>query len=156
MFSDVEFLEDVIVVGENNIVIENTIVDENDKENYTPALSETSDTDADGIDTDNEDLIFLKVINMYGKILLDKAQTPSMRLKKKSAMDKVCEELPKKGIILNAAQIKKKLENLKARLKKKMDFKKTGNEPLNFKDHESFLAKMLNYIENPSISRLPC
>lgn len=132
---------DDVVIEEVEIEVGN----EEDKENDVPIE-----------DAGDDDFIFMKVLSNYGKVLLEKAQTPTLRLKKKQATEMISQQLSSLGILYSDAQIKKKLENLKSRLKKKIDVKKTGNVPITLKPHERLLADMLNYTTNPSISRLSC
>lgn len=105
---------------------------------------------------DSEDVIFVKMINKYGKPLLQKSQTPTAKAKKRQSMDQIVKHLSDAGLQYTESQIKKKMENMKTRLKKKIDSKKTGNVPIQLKPAEKILMDALDGTENPAISRLKC
>lgn len=103
------------------------------------------------------DLNFVKIIQSVGKCLLQKSLTPAMKIKKKQAMkDVVSECLSTFGIVLTEQQAKRKLDNLKARVKTKIDRKKTGNLPIVLNEADELLLNLLDAEENPSITQLPC
>lgn len=104
----------------------------------------------------DEDLVFVKLLNKYGKILLSKSQTPTAKLKKKGAMDEFVSRLASFGFVYTEPKAKKKIENMKSRLKKQLDTKKTGNIPIVLKPFENILMDALDGFDNPSISRLKC
>lgn len=102
------------------------------------------------------DFNFVRIIEMFGKCLLDKAQTPAMKKKKKHAWAKVVSEcLSLHGCQLSEQQAKRKLDNLKARVKVKVDRKKTGNIPITLNEADNLLLTILDAQENPSITQLP-
>lgn len=105
---------------------------------------------------DSEDVTFVKMINKYGKPLLQKSQTPSAKAKKKQCMDQIVKHLSVAGLQYTENQIKKKMENMKTRLKKKIDSRKTGNVPIQLKPAEKMLMDALDGTENPAISRVKC
>lgn len=99
-------------------------IEESDKENVDTINLDgefDSNFDGDGRQKD-EDLIFVKLLKEHGQSLLDKSQNPSLKLKKKTATGKISSELATLGIHVSQARVKKKYENLKARLKKKNRF----------------------------------
>lgn len=103
------------------------------------------------------DLNFVKIIKSVGKCLLEKSQTPAMKNKKKNALKLVVSEcLSKNGVQLTEQQAKRKLENLKMRVKAKTDAKKTGNKPIILNSADKLLLHLLNAEENPSITQLSC
>lgn len=61
------------------------------------------------------------------------------------------------GINLSSKQIDKKIQNIKHRMKTKIDMKKTGNCPKQkLTVAETKMFEMLDGIDNPSIAKLPC
>lgn len=113
----------------------------------------SSEEDAGG---NNDDLTFLRVLKKSGKCLVEKSQTPAMKEKKKTALKEMTVQLLDRGLEFNENQIKKKVENMKARLKKKIDSKKTGNVPIALTGTDKLLMDILEGNENPSITRLKC
>lgn len=61
-----------------------------------------------------------------------------------------------RGFEYTEIQVKKKLENMKTRLKKKIDKNKTGNVPIVLSKSERMLMDILDGNDNPSINRLSC
>lgn len=103
------------------------------------------------------DLNFVKIIESFGKCLLQKSQTPAMKKKKKQALTKVISECSSKfGVVLTEQQAKRKLDNLKSRVKLKIDRKKTGNLPISLNEADQLLLNLLDAQENPSIVQVPC
>lgn len=105
---------------------------------------------------DDSDLTFVKVLKKYGRALLLKSQTPDAKKKKTEALAAMEERLNAIGFEYPATKIKKKLENMKSRVKKKIDSKKTGNERIVLKPAEQLLLNALDAEDNPGISRLKC
>lgn len=103
------------------------------------------------------DLNFVKIIKSVGQCLLQKSQTPPMKKKKKQALQNVVSEcLSKFGTALTEQQAKRKLDNLKSRVKTKIDRKKTGNLPIKLNDADELLLALLDAEENPSITQVSC
>lgn len=104
-----------------------------------------------------DDLRFLEIIHSCGKDLLSKSQVPLVKKKKKDALQKVLDTcLSKYGVQYSEQQIKKKLENLKARVKAKTDRNKTGNKRIALNAADKFLLEMLGAENNPAINQLNC
>lgn len=104
----------------------------------------------------DEDFVFVSLLKKHGSSLLEKSQAPNAKIRKKEAIQVLIPLLAEKGYIYTETQIKKKIENMKSRLKKKIDSKKTGNEKINLKTSEKLLMDILDGYDNPSISRLAC
>lgn len=103
------------------------------------------------------DLNFVKIIQAVGKCLLQKSQTPAMKNKKQQAVKNVISEcLSQFGVVLNEKQAKRKLDNLKSRVKTKIDRKKTGNLPITLNEADQLLLDLLDAEDNPSIAQVPC
>lgn len=114
------------------------------------------DESIDEADVGDDEMVFVKCIQKVGKVLLHKSQTPPYKTKKKEALTKMVGCLAGHGITTTENKVKKKIENMKTRLKKKIDLKKTGNLPIALKPWEKLYFDILDGIENPSISRLGC
>lgn len=85
--------------------------------------------------------------------MLDKRQTPPV----KAALKKMTEHLQLEyGIDMTGAQIKKKLNNLKTRLKQRTDLKKTGNISIILTQPEGKLFDLLGGVDNPSVAPVAC
>lgn len=104
------------------------------------------------------DLNFLKIVDSVGRCFFHKSQTPAMKKKKKDALLLVSAQwwCLRNQTILSDQQVKRKLDNLKTRVKIKVDRKKTGNRAINMTDADALLMQMLDGEINPSISPLPC
>lgn len=152
MHEEEEFIDEVEI---HSLVP--SVPDDQQTQFSLPNDSDEEEEEGDGqLDAKDEDFIFVQVLKKHGKVLLEKSQTPAIRSKKKVAEENVNRELAKFGVLYTDLQTKKKIENIKGRLKKKLDSKKTGNIPVNLKPHERLLADLLDYTDNPSISRLRC
>lgn len=138
---------------EVEVLEEDESLDENQQESF--ATDDDGNINDDEI-TGDEDFVFVNLLNKYAKILLTKSQTPGAKVKKKNAMEKLISRLASFGFTYTEAKAKKKIENMKSRLKKKIDSKKTGNLPINLKPFEKILMDALQGNDNPSISRLKC
>lgn len=113
------------------------------------------DDEVDG-DEGDEDVVFVKCLSTLGRPLLQKAQTPAWKAKKKDAVAKMIGHLAKRRMEYSDVQLRKKVENMKSRLKKKVDTKKTGNIPIELKPWEQTLFDAMDGVDNPSIGRLAC
>lgn len=122
----------------------------NEKEN------DEKENENDDKENECEDMIFVQILHKFGKPLLQKSQAPLSKIKKKAAIEQVVNCLKERGFSYNEQKTKKKVENMKTRLKKKIDRKKTGNVPIVLKKHEKLLMEILDGTDNPSISRVKC
>lgn len=99
----------------------------------------------------------MKIIREHGEVLLAKSQKPEMKVKKSQSLEKIKQVVALQcGICLSEMQITKKLNNLKTRLKEKIDRNKTGNKPIILNEADQILSELLFAQDNPSISRLKC
>lgn len=90
-------------------------------------------------------------------VLLQKSQTPLMKVKKCDAVKKLAEELLiRYGIEYTEKQIIKKVHNLKNRVKAKTDLKQTGNKKINLGIAERKFFELMGGMENPTITERPC
>lgn len=155
-----EFEED----DDDSVKDPNYVADDGDAEDDTGAAcdDELEQQDFGDMNEDDgsfqlNDLNFVKVIESVGKCLLQKSQTPPMKKKKSQALAKVISVcLDKFGASLSEKQAKRKLDNLKSRVKQKIDRKKTGNLPINLNEADQLLLNLLDAEENPSMQQVPC
>lgn len=100
------------------------------------------------------DDLFVKMLSKY-PVLLDKSQNVVKKAQKKIAIDSILKRLREKHLIITTENnFKKKLDNMKQNLKKKVDLKRTGNKPINLKEHEETLLKLMDYENNPTLSQI--
>lgn len=152
---DIQVLEqeDVILTEDGEIVFSSN--DAEDEEMQNESCNDSDDGDRNKMKMN--DLTFVLLVEKYGKPLLSKSQTPSMRTKKASALNELSQQmLMQFGFSMAEAQIKKKINNMKSRAKVKSDTKKTGNKPIVLSKAEAKLLDLLHATENPSITSLSC
>lgn len=102
-----------------------------------------------------DDTGFVESLENCGRVLLHKAQTPAMRKKKQAAIEAMMADLRARfGVDYTQQQVKKKVDNLKTRLKSKVDAKKTGNLRITLSKADKMLMDLLDAADNPSISQL--
>ncbi|CAH1962615.1 unnamed protein product [Acanthoscelides obtectus] len=110
------------------------------------------DTNANGKTSDM--LRFVSIIEKF-PVLLEKSNIPEIKRKKANAIEEIKSKLADQlGIEMGESQISKKLNNLKARIKRKTDKNQTGNKKIQLRGWE---AKFFTYMEgeiNPSIERV--
>lgn len=112
--------------------------------------------DIEEVPKDADDVLFVKTVLKYGKPLLQKSQTPAYKEKKMKALKNMIEHLADSGYRYTEVQVRKKIENMKSRLKKKIDAKRTGNTPIELKVAEKLLMEAMDGVDNPAIGRLKC
>lgn len=103
---------------------------------------------------DNETAILVEMLTKH-PVLLEKSNTPEMKSKKADALKEVCTSLTVLlGRPFDADRIKKKIANLKMRVKTKSDRNRTGNRPICLSKWERTLLDLLKAEENPTFTRL--
>ncbi|XP_053699422.1 uncharacterized protein LOC128746397 [Sabethes cyaneus] len=97
---------------------------------------------------------FLDLLGEHAGVLLEKSQSPSMKMKKSAALQKLSRKLfVEYGIDYSEQQIMKKVHNLKNRVKSKTDTKQTGGQrrmPLNPAERRFY--DLLSGYENASVA----
>lgn len=121
--------------------------------------SDTSDTSykhSDEKDELNRQLSFVTVLQRF-PVLLNKSQTPVIKQQKGAALVSFCKEYRNTvGINICEDQVRKKINNMKTDIKKKTDFKRTGNKKIILKKwEEQFLELLNNGGNNPVVSQVP-
>ncbi|KAJ4430599.1 hypothetical protein ANN_19187, partial [Periplaneta americana] len=101
-----------------------------------------------------EDLsLFMDIIKTF-PVIFNKSMLPESRQKKSAALANIREKYEKGfGVPITEAQLIKKVSNMKTRLKKKTDLKKTGNKTIKLNDWERKLYELMEGEMNPVINR---
>ncbi|XP_067004946.2 uncharacterized protein [Anabrus simplex] len=97
---------------------------------------------------------FISILKEH-PILFSKSQLPDIKHKKSSAINAVqCELLAKCNLKFSVQQLYKKLQNMKTRLKFKVDLMHTGNKPICLKEWEKQLMNLMQWEDDSTIGRL--
>lgn len=116
-----------------------------------------SDEEREAVDVDDKkgELTFVKILQRH-RVLLNKSQTPEVKEKKDKAYSSFSKEwLMLVGSEMKPEKIRKKIQNMKTRVKEKTDLKRTGNKKVMLKEHEKLLLELLEPATNPSVSKIP-
>lgn len=120
-------------------------------------MSDLSDSEATNeIDHDkDEQLLFVTLLEDY-QILFDKRMTPKVKKEKEDALKKLTAAFNEKnGKNLDGKQILKKFNNMKTKVKKVVDVKKTGNKKIILSEWQRKFYDFWNVGENPVLHRVP-
>ncbi|XP_063907296.1 uncharacterized protein LOC135140975 [Zophobas morio] len=105
--------------------------------------------------TANSQLFIVREIEKRPE-LLSKSQLPNEKAKKEKSLLEVVELYEVHlGLRISQQQLKKKINNMKSRLKKKTDKQKTGNKRITLHEWEKILYKILEGDDNPTINKIP-
>lgn len=105
--------------------------------------------------TANSQLFIVREIEKRPE-LLSKSQLPNEKAKKEKSLLEVVELYEVHlGLRISQQQLKKKINNMKSRLKKKTDKQKTGNKRITLHEWEKVLYKILEGDDNPTINKIP-
>lgn len=87
--------------------------------------------------------------------ILTKSQIPHIKNKKNEALKHAATEIERKiGKPLTVSQLMKKVNNMKTRLRNKVDKNKTGNKKIVLKQWEKILHELMDGEENPTIGKI--
>lgn len=120
-------------------------------------MSDSSDSEARkelGHDK-NEQLLFVNLLEDY-PILFDKRMTPKIKNEKEDALKKLTagfNEILERN--LHVKQILKKFNNMKTKVKRIVDVKKTGNKKIVLTEWQKKFYDLWNVGENPVLHRVP-
>lgn len=82
----------------------------------------------------------------YHPCLLDKSQTPTLKSQKSKAVTEIIKRLKSEHAHeMNEAQVFKKVEHLKGKIKKETEPNQTGNKKIVIRSHEKLLLSMMDY-----------
>lgn len=88
-------------------------------------------------------------------VILEKSQVPKIKRRKDEAIGALTNKYAATfGRPVDAKGLLKKINNMKTRLKKKTDLKKTGNKAIKLLDWEKRLLKAMEGDSNPTIGRI--
>lgn len=88
------------------------------------------------------DLKFVRLLETHGAVLLNKSQTPSIKLKKRNALKLLAKLMPLEiGTVSTPAQICKKIQNMKHRIKDKIS--KGQAESSKFTEAENVFKELM-------------
>lgn len=117
--------------------------------------NENSEESSEKIDLPND--YFVDLIEKHGKTLITKARLPNAVAERNDALATIAAEILKeKGTSFTPKQILTKFYNLKTRIKKKADVKRTGNRPIIMSQPEQRLWTLLCADENPALTKSKC
>lgn len=125
---------------------------------YDLDLSDSSETIETIVVNQNQrisDLQFTVGIEKFGKILLSKSKTPTVKQKKHDAMEALIQYYyANHCAMFTEAQISKRVQNLKQKVKQKTDANKTGNKRINLSKCDEKWFDLMRAQENPTISQV--
>ncbi|XP_050297696.1 uncharacterized protein LOC126737048 [Anthonomus grandis grandis] len=120
-------------------------------------MSDSPDSDATkelGQDK-NKQVLFVTLLESY-QILFDKKMTPKIKNEKEDALKKLTTGFNKiMGKNLDTKQILKKFKNMKTKVKKIVDLKKSGNKRIVLTEWQKKFYDLWNVGENPVLHRVP-
>ena len=117
--------------------------------------SSSSDSESTEKDNATTELQFIADEIANAPVILEKSQTPKIKAKKDEAIRNVTRKYEVTfGKTLDAKSFLKKINNMKGRLKKKTDLKKTGNKAIKLLEWEKKLLKAMEGDSNPTIGRI--
>ncbi|KAL1489203.1 hypothetical protein ABEB36_014136 [Hypothenemus hampei] len=103
----------------------------------------------------NEQFLFVTLLEDY-QILFDKRMTPKIKHEKEDALKKLTagfNQIIEKN--LDSKQILKKFNNMKTKVKKIVDVKKTGNKKIKLSEWQRKFYDLWNIGENPILHKIP-
>lgn len=101
-----------------------------------------------------EKLIFVELLREF-PVILDKSQTPAVKSQREKSIEVMLSKYTAAtGRTLDKLKLYKRLANLKQQVKKKLDFKQTGNKRITLDKSEQIFADLLHAEENPAVSKI--
>jgi hypothetical protein len=101
------------------------------------------------------ELAFVKTVKDLPAVFSE-LQNPEARKEKAKSLKEIKQRYVKNfGKDITETQVLKKINNMKTRLKKKTDIKRTGNKQINLKEWEQLLWDCLQGDSNPIITKIP-
>lgn len=98
---------------------------------------------------------FVAIIKDY-PVVFQKSQTPTIRKLRSAKLEEIRQTYEKNfGKETTLSQLLKKLNNMRGRLKKKVDRNRSGNKKIKLKVWETELLKMMEGDTNPVINKIP-
>lgn len=115
--------------------------------------SESSDNELDN--KRNSDKSLLVTLLSEHPVLFDKSRVPKVVSEKKSSWEKIVTDYSNAtGVTVTQSQLNKTLQNIKTRVKTKIDTKATGNKKIKLKEWEKQLVSMMGAEVNPVFTKV--
>lgn len=117
-----------------------------------------SDTENEGSETGECTTEQLFIVTQLQKMpeVLSKSQIPSVKVKKEESIKTIISNYERHvGKPITNQQLLKKINNMKSRLKRKADMKRTGNRKIVLKNWERILFSIIGGEDNPVINKIP-
>lgn len=115
-----------------------------------------SSSDEETTEENNENQTRFALLIKNYPVIFSKSKTPASRKYKTNAIKEIEHKLEKNyGIKYTAAQILKKINNMKSRIKKKTDVNRTGNKKIILKEWEKIILELIDGKSNPVINQIP-
>lgn len=120
-----------------------------------PGSNSESDSESITDNNANSELQFLAERIAAAPVVLEKSQVPQVKKRKDEAITIITKRYEATfGKPLDSKVFLKKMNNMKSRLKKKTDLKKTGNKLIKLLEWEKQLLKAMEGDNNPTIGRI--
>lgn len=118
-------------------------------------MSSDDEFSTEDLQNDDLQLTFVTILEDF-KIVLDKSLTPSNKSAKEAALKELLYYYNKNTRHnLDLKQIKKKINNMKSKVKRLTDLKKTGNKKIKLNEWQQKFYNLWNGDENPVIQKVP-
>jgi hypothetical protein len=117
--------------------------------------SENGSEEQENNNNDSIQMVLVKHIQKYPEII-SKSQLPQVVHKKNGALEELIKIYENHtGKPTTNKKIMKMINNMKTRLKKNIDTKRTGNKKIIMKEYERIILKVMNGEQNPIITQIP-
>lgn len=118
-------------------------------------MSSSDDDSAPEVEKKFDKALFVKIV-AKNKVVLNKSKVPFVITSKKEAWRAITVKYNSaSGHELSSSQLSKMLNNMKTRIKKKIDLKATGNKPIKLKDWEKQFLEILDNDDSPVFCKVP-
>ena len=114
-----------------------------------------SESDNESATNPNNELQFISEEVAAAPVILEKSQIPNIKRKKDEAIENLIKKYEATfGKPLDTKGLLKKINNMKTRLKRKTDLKRTGNKAIKLLDWEKSMLKAMEGDTNPTIGKI--
>lgn len=114
-----------------------------------------SETSQEIEEVKNEQLCFVNLLEEH-KTLFDKRMTPKIKSAKEEALKNLTDKFSRKiGKEMSTKQILKKFNNMKTKIEKIVNTKKTGNKNIKLHSWQKIFYNLWNKEENPVLHKIP-
>lgn len=114
-----------------------------------------SESDNESATNPNNELQFISEQVAAAPVILEKSQVPNLKRKKDEAIENLIKKYEATfGKPLDTKGLLKKINNMKTRLNRKTDLKRTGNKAIKLLDWEKSMLKAMEGDTNPTIGKI--